>query len=153
MNNPTGNPPIVSPKFLAFAVALLAVLAVGAYVLLGFSAIREVWSAKTTPTPGDAFTYFMNGASGLIGGIVAVAFGVKETSALRSLSKVTSAGTSTKQVIGATYVTAYIGIGVASAVTWFANGDVISDAVKGIATTFAGMVIPIVAAYFIGKSD
>jgi len=133
--------------------AALALLAVTAYVLLGTSAIREVWDAKTTPTPGDAFTYFMNGASGLIGGIVAVAFGVKRTTALRSLSEFTTAGISAKQVIGAVYITAYVGIGIASGVTWWANGDVISDAVKSLATTFGGMVIPIVAAFFMGKSD
>jgi hypothetical protein len=141
--------PIVTPRFLAVVVAGLATLSAIAFGVLAAWAIVDVWQAKVEPQPTEAFTYIETGLAGLVGGIVAAAFGVSvPTEKVAGLSNLSTAGASERQWIGGAYVMIYLLVGLAAAATWLVNSDVTSTVVKNLGSTFVGMVIPIVAGYF-----
>jgi hypothetical protein len=146
--------PIVSPRFLAITLALLTLLAVVAYGALTAYSIVAVWRSAGPPAaPNDAFTYFATGLSGLVGGIVAAAFGVSlPTQKLRAITNISTAGAGSKQWIGAVYIAIYLVVGLAAGVTWVIHGnDLTSNTVKNLGSTFGGMLIPIVAGFFANR--
>lgn len=115
----------------------------------GAFSCREVWVADAPPAPSEAFNFVQTGIAGLVGGIVATAFGVSAPrQKVATLSNVSTAGASERQWIGGAYVVVYFLVGVAAVGTWVVNSDVTSVVVKNLASSFVGMVIPVVAGYF-----
>jgi hypothetical protein len=113
----------------------------------------------------SSLTYITSGLTGLVGGIVATAFGVKlpptvksklnsiDNYNLKSLGRMVSASPNTpveegKGKLGFLYALAYIIIGVISIAIWIYLGDNTISEVSNMATTFFGMMIPIVASFF-----
>lgn len=141
--------PIINPKILAAIVAVLALGAAVAFGVMAIWAIVEVWRATSTPVPNEAYTYVESALAGLVGGIVATAFGVSlPTAKLGGLSNLSTAGAVNRQWIGAAYVVIYLVVGAAAIITWIFHADLVSGVVKNLACIFVGMVIPIVAGYF-----
>lgn len=141
--------PVVSPKFLSVVIAGLAVLSVVGFGLMAAWAIRDVWMAETMPMPDEAFTFVETGLAGLVGGIVAAAFGVsRPNEKISGLSNLSTAGASERQWVGALYVSVYVVVGIATVFTWLFKAEVASTVVKNLGSTFIGMLIPVVAGYF-----
>jgi Ca2+/Na+ antiporter len=67
---------------------------------------------------------------------------------LQGLSKLAFPSVDAGAVIGSIYALAYVIIGAAAIVTWIAMPDETSALVKNLATTFLGLLVPIVAGYF-----
>lgn len=151
-------------------IALIGYIAVSVYAFYeAFQSAGEEKFAFNT-----AIAYLASGLTGLVGGIVAVAFGVEhdtppndgaknfrdkkpesrmsiKTKSLGSFSSTTKSddnGKSGKEKIGMFYAIAYILIGVAAIVIWVMLDAETSQSVKNMATTFVGLLIPIVVAYF-----
>lgn len=141
---------LVSQPFMAFVVAALALLSIAGYAIVSGTAILAVWNAiGSAPTPGAPLTYLFTALAGLVGGIVAVAFGVSpQTGKLGGLSNLSTAGMSAKDWIGGVYVVVYLLVGLTAVVTWFIRDPLTSDLVKNLAVVTVGMIIPIVAGYF-----
>ena len=126
--------------------ALTVVLAVAA--ILGFAALFgfgliQTWQKRTPPPPeySDAYLYVSTAIAALVGGIVAVAFGVEPP-------KPTLWVTDWNQGLIGLYALIYIILGVGAAATWVAKSDVTPPLVKNLATTFLGLAIPIVSTFF-----
>ena len=109
--------------------------------------------------------YITSGLTGLVGGIVATAFGVKQPEDddanlnfmnnynFKSLGRMITTPSddsvnNNKEKYGFLYALSYIIIGVVSIIIWVWLEDNTIQAVSNMATTFFGMMIPIVAAYF-----
>jgi energy-coupling factor transporter transmembrane protein EcfT len=155
---PQPNPAI---PYLA-AVLVLVVIAGFAY-LFG----TEVWHTWKPPVPPWILALHnpLNGLAALVGGIVAVAFSIKPppklgaVRQLRSLSRTNlislgqfAAPRGTEQlktILGAVYAIVYVALGFAAIATWAYYGSARTPPdVKSLATTFAGMITPIVMAFF-----
>jgi hypothetical protein len=163
------NEPFIPPPVIRALVAFLALGSIIAFAVIFGVGIGDVVSAKngTPPNPNDAFLYVATALATLVGGIVAVGFGVpmptpqKDESgpgrpagnpslvsqSIDGLGSLAVPLTAVRQVIGALYAIVYMSFGVAAGVVWLANSEETSDLVKNLATTFLGLVIPIVAAY------
>lgn len=114
----------------------------------------------------SALTYITSGLTGLVGGIVASGFGVKvpdpdgdgvETSMNRFSYKLQNLGSysisnnkpnDSKEKMGFFYALAYIIVGVGSIALWIILNENAMESMSNMATTFFGMLIPIVAQYF-----
>lgn len=142
--------PLIPSKVLSVIVAILALVAVLAYGVVGVISIVDVFRATSgPPVPGEPVTYVFTALSGLVGGIVAAAFGVSPPSRkLDGLANVSTGGLQAVQWIGLAYVLIYLIVGVGAIVAWMMCGDLTSDLVKNLAVVTIGMVIPIVAGYF-----
>ncbi len=116
-----------------------------------------------------ALIHIANGLTGLVGGIVAAAFGTQASKSppsgadstqhlkLRSLGNLVYSGTEEAQTpklgmakarYGFFYALAYILVGLAALVIWAVLGENTIPVVSNTAATFLGMMIPIVATYF-----
>lgn len=116
-----------------------------------------------------ALIHIANGLTGLVGGIVAAAFGTQASNfrtpapnsiqypKLWSLGNLVYSGTGTVQTpklgiskarYGFLYALAYILVGLTALVIWVVLGENTIPVVSNTAATFLGMMIPIVATYF-----
>jgi hypothetical protein len=144
------------------AVVVLVIIVAFAYVFG-----TEIWHCWKPPEPGwiQPLHSLLNSLATLVGGIVAVSFAIKPPSKpgaprglhalwqvnLTSLGQFAApVGTERLQVLlGAIYAIVYVILGFAAIGTWAYRGSAItSPDVKGLASTFAGMIPPIVMAFF-----
>ncbi|MGB1315538.1 MAG: hypothetical protein ACPG4Y_05925 [Chitinophagales bacterium] len=151
-------------------ILLLVISALIGYILcsiyifyLGFEILEngklpEKYHEKLNP----ALTYITSGLMGLVGGIVATAFGVKKPDVPAPIPmtskgyKMVNLGSftsntdneSTKKKLGEIYAFAYVGIGILSIIVWVILNNNALDAISNMATTFFGMAIPIIAKFF-----
>jgi len=137
---------------------IIVFLAVAAFAVLFGIAIAQVWSAQAGKPPqySQSYLYVATGLAALIGGIFAAAFGLKTQDPktpnmpaqqlnFRTLASVSgTAGV----ILGAVYLVVYLVVGIGALVTWVIHPNEISDLVKNLGTTFLGLALPIVAAYF-----
>jgi hypothetical protein len=134
----------------------LVFLAIAAFAVLFTMAIVQVWQATPGKPPqySDPYLYVATGLAALVGGIFAVAFGVKKTSGGPSTTNFTTLGSlpsgpvSAAAILGGIYALVYVAVGVAALATWVLKPDEVSDLVKNLGTTFLGLALPIVAAFF-----
>ena len=125
----------------------------------------EIWHSWKPPVPDWILALHnpLNALAALVGGIVAVAFAVKPrldtARSLHLLSKRNSVSLGQfiapvgkeelKAVLGTIYAVVYVVLGFAAIGTWAFLGSTETPAdVKSLATTFAGMITPIVMAFF-----
>jgi hypothetical protein len=148
---------VVPPSVIRFLAGALAVVAVLAFAVMFTSDIVRVWSAPAGQPPADnqAFLYIATAIAALVGGFVAVSFGIKPSKAspqesllkrnVHSLGKLLMIGPS--QVIGSAYLIIYLVIAVAACGTWAVHPNETTPLIKNLALTFVGLIIPIVTAY------
>lgn len=153
---------------------MIVILAIFGYVAVSVYIFYEAFQLSKDPQyeTNTAIAYIASGLTGLVGGIVAVAFGVEQdippndplikvvdhsspkrmamkTKSLGSLSSPNpSNGNNHREKIGMIYTVAYILIGLAAIIIWVFLDEKASQSVKNMATTFLGLVLPIVIAYF-----
>jgi tryptophan-rich sensory protein len=135
------------------------VIALVAFAVMFGSDIVRVWSAPAGRPPADnqAFLYIATAIAALVGGFVALSFGIKPKSSaavvqgsllrrnVHSLGKLLML--SPGEVIGSAYLVIYLAIAVAACATWAYHPDETTPLVKNLALTFVGLIIPIVSAY------
>jgi hypothetical protein len=139
----------------------LVFLAVTAFAALFAAAITQVWQASNGKPPQytEPYLYVATGLAALVGGIFAVAFGVKQATTdsksqslvghnLRALGSLPNVPPNAATVLGGIYAFAYVALGIAAMTTWVLHPNEISDLVKNLGTTFLGLATPIVAAFF-----
>ena len=139
-----------------------------AAAIAGFAAVSIYGLVATCTAQGSApslnqtFLYITAALSSLVGGIFAVAFGVKETSPSPSvdrekllLSNIQALGevatphkSKTGAAIGIIYAVTYFLLGVTAIVVWVLKPDVVADSIKALGATFIGMAVPIARGYF-----
>jgi hypothetical protein len=150
---------------------LTAFLALAA--IAGFAAIFSVGFYQTVtapkgkpPTANSSLVYVSTGIAALVGGIVAVAFGQKPSPgpgpgawgpsrpgvAAASLGSFVTGlrvpNFDWGAIIGAIYALTYVLFGLTAIVIWIIKPNETADTVKSLASTFFGLGIPIVRAYF-----
>ena len=158
------NKPFIPAAVVRVLVAVLALVAIVAFALIFFDGISDVLDASPAdpPVPGEGLLYVSTAIASLVGGIVAVGFGVPLPAngpdaltnrgllagSIRGLGSITwPTLADVRQWIGAIYAIVYIIFGIAATVVWIAKADETSSLVKNLAMTFVGLVVPIVAAF------
>lgn len=127
--------------------ALQSLTVVLAFVLICFFAGLFGWSVIQTwraapgspPTYSDAFVYVATALAALVGGIVAFAFGQ---------AKGTAATLDWLAILTGVYAVVYVVLGLLTLLTWVFKTRETPVLLKNLATTFLGLAIPIVAAFF-----
>ena len=112
-----------------------------------------------------AVIYLTNGLTALVGGIVAAAFGISQSAnqklpskgnklqALGALTHSAPLGTvKDKSKYGFFYALAYIIMGITAVVLWIILEGDATQGITTMATSFLGMMIPIVASFFSGTN-
>jgi len=143
--------------------ALLAVVAGVGFAFMFGDAISDVWAATDgqPPRQTESYLYVATTVAALVGGIVAVGFGVPGpangdgggrnallATNVTGVGSLVLAGLGPAAVIGSLYAIVYILWGLAALVTWMMMPDQTSDLVKNLATTFLGLALPIVSGFF-----
>jgi hypothetical protein len=137
----------------------LAFAAIVAFALLFSVGIVQVWIATSGSPPhyDQPFLDLATGIGTFVGGVVAVAFGIKPTSQpnqsmlrrnLASLGAVPFVPTDLRPFLGGLYAVVYVALGIAAVATWIVHPNESSDLVKNFAVTFVGLALPIIGAYF-----
>jgi len=129
--------------------------------LIGYAAIFgygvfEVWA----PPPGgvqysQALLYIATGIGTLVGGVVAVNFGIKQPgtkaasratfrSTMERLGKFLLGGANLRYALGLIYAGVYFVVGIAAIITWLVHSAEATDLVKNLATTCFAMGLAII---------
>ena len=153
--------PILHPRIAAIFVAFISIAAILGYGILAAWELGSLWTSTDGQGSGNSAVEYVSAAlTGLVGGVVATAFGVKQpdpnVSALNTLAgfAIAASGRSTtKQWVGALYVGIYLLVGLLAVITWAVPGSDASGAVKITASTFIGMTTAIIASYFASDSN
>ncbi|MEA2308817.1 MAG: hypothetical protein QOG86_1576 [Thermoleophilaceae bacterium] len=157
------------PFVRAVSAVVALVLLLGWVVLVAIGVIYS-WKSGDDPSwiTGDGLKLFLPGLTALVGGVIAVAFGVKPPPAggggaadrtaknIGALANVLAAkpltdpeppSDATQSAVAKAYVVAYLLAGFAAAVTWVVNGDDALEFVKTLASAWGGLVIAIAGAF------
>lgn len=136
---------------------LVTIAGLVAFVAMFGWGMYKVWTKNTKPDT-DAFVYVATALAALVGAIVAVGFGQKppdhvsgplSSNALALGAFLISPRWDWAAVLGGAYATVYVLFGIAAIVTWVAGpATPTPPLVKNLATTFLGMALPIIAAFF-----
>lgn len=152
-------------------IVILALLGfISTSLLLFYKSFSLLGTDKQLPSDylsqiNTSLVYVTSCLTGLVGSIVATAFGVKTPSRgssspttlqnynFQSLGRMISASPKMpvedgKGFYGFLYALSYIIIGVIAIIIWMILGNNTIPGVTNMATTFLGMMIPIVASYF-----
>ena len=160
---PGGGGRIPEPV-IRFLVALLALGAIVGFAILFGSGVQSVWSAAKgqPPTYNDAYLYVATTLGALVGGIVAVGFGVSTDTGggggggggslleanLTGLGRIALPAVDAGALVGALYAIVYLLMGAVAVVAWVSHPNETSSLIKNEATTFLGLLVPVVAGYF-----
>ncbi len=123
----------------------------------------------------SSLLYITTGLTGLVGGIVATGFGVKKPNPpsggavvaatpaplkeshsmkfqnLGAFASSSKDSDKSKERMGFYYALAYLLVGVTAIVIWIIQQDETIETVSNMATTFFGMMVPIIAQFFRGN--
>ncbi len=161
MSSPTTPAGALPEVVRTILTALMVILTGLAFAGIFAWAMYQTWAASPglPPEYSEALLYVATAVAALVGGIVAVSFGLKPpqdgaTSRLKrnlkGLSSIPGAPTAVvlQPALLSAYALVYIVWGAAAIATWIFRSPETPDIVKNLATTFLGMVIPIVGAFF-----
>jgi len=143
--------------FLRGVMAVAAIVLGLAWVAIVACGILFSFKSGTDPSwvTSEGMKYFVPGLTALIGGVVATAFGIAAKDPNNGASERVAGvvkgqgfgGADTQVWIGRFYITAYLLLGAAAAVTWvFAGGDTI-DFIRTLAPAWGGLALAIATAY------
>jgi len=146
---------------------LIVVAGIIAYIGVFGAAAKAYWEHGKINDNPDAFVAFANTLAGLVGGIVAVGFGVSPARTadrnlvsrykLRRLGSIIAAGdlpaATAQEILGLVYAVVYILIGFVAIGIWqfkssLDPNDIPFTVIKNIATVSLGMFIPIIKGFF-----
>jgi hypothetical protein len=98
-------------------------------------------AAETQAQIDDPYTYVATAIGVLVGGVVAIAFG-RPVPGLRLLP------IDPRKWLIAAYAIIYVVIGIAAVITWVKATSCTPVLVRNLATTFLGLLLPVVTNYF-----
>ncbi len=141
-----------------FLRTLIALVAIVSFAWMFGGGIYRVWHHASS-NDSDSYVYVATALATLVGGIVAVGFGQPPPNKTNSLAARNFAGlgkfaTSVSRldwgaILGGTYAVVYVLLGCAAIATWVSgHADPTPPLIKNLATTFLGMAIPIISAFF-----
>jgi hypothetical protein len=141
-------------QVLKAAIALVAIVAFACMFGYGmYNVWRNVASSDSQP-----YLYVATSLATLVGGIVAVGFSQPPPKPSGSLAQDSFAGLGKfavaqrdlnwAAILGGTYAVVYVVLGIAAIATWVIEPNSITTLIKNLATTFLGMALPIVSAFF-----
>jgi hypothetical protein len=151
----------VPPGIVATLTVLIAIAVILAFLVMFGWGIYKVWVKKSTQD-SEAFVYVATALAALVGGIVAVGFNQPLTTpatgffsshfgALGSFLMLQSHW-NWKAALGGTYAIVYVLLGITAVVTWVAGPtNPMPPLIKNLATTFLGLVVPIISSFFTTK--
>jgi hypothetical protein len=150
---------MIPKTVIAWLSAAIAAGALVAFAVIFGLGVVQVWSASAGQPPhyNEPFLGFATAIGAFVGGIVAVAFGLKPAPQvnqtilvqnLRSLGAVPLVQDQARVVLGALYAIVYVALGFAAVATLLAHPHELSDLVTNLATTFLGLALPIAGAFF-----
>lgn len=150
---------MVPKTVIAWLSAVIAAGALVAFAVIFGLGVVQVWSAPVGMPPhyDEPFLGFATAIGAFVGGIVAVAFGIKpapqpnQTILVRnlgSLGAVPLVQDQARVVLGALYAIVYVALGFAAVATLLVHPHELSDLVTNLATTFLGLALPIAGAFF-----
>lgn len=148
-----------SLKIFFIAIAILSYA-----VLITIVFIKTLNTSGQEPDIDNVLIYFLSGLCGLVGGIVATAFGVEIPEAVRqnkpryrrkmsALGNLITTGSlkkdvnGPKELFGNIYAWVYTIVGLAAVVIWIIDKEPHSQ-IKNIATIFFGLFLVVVANFF-----
>lgn len=156
-----------NPKFIQLMRALIAALAGLVWVVLVAFGIVFSWVSGDDPNfiSSDGLVFILPGLTALVGGVVAVAFGVPAPKAeskdgppsssaqVQSILSATTKGSEralkgASKWLGQLYIAAYVILGLIAMVTWMIMGGDTIDYVRTLASAWAGLILPIAASNF-----
>jgi hypothetical protein len=157
-----GNPKPVPPIIVRGLTILLALGGIVAFAWMFGWGIYKVWF-RNSAADSEGFVDVATAVAALVGGIVAVGFSQPSmkpaTGRLRRLrSGFRGLGAFAAQVnwdweavLGGLYAIIYVLLGILAVVTWVAGpADPTPPLIKNLATTFLGLALPIITAFFLG---
>lgn len=138
-------------------VALLGYI-ICSYYVLEFAFFYE---GKEDEIFSPKLNYLTSMLTGLVGGIVATAFGIEKPIdpakrqpklgvAIKNMAAMTGVGSDStfRDKVGYAYIISYILIGILSIIAWVSLGDLDLQMISNMSMTFVGMVVAIVTAFF-----
>ena len=129
------------------------------YILCSFLLFKEAFGGKEN----SALMHITSALTGLVGGIVAAAFGVKSedrepTLQQQSIREIKfqrvgayvypTQDVKTKEKMGNLYAWAYIVVGIFSLIVWAILNENATQSITNTGMTFLGMIVAIVGAFF-----
>lgn len=158
----TGNPTPVPPIIVRVLTVVLALGGIVAFTWMFGMGIYKVWVRNSAPD-SEGFVDVATAVAALVGGIVAVGFNQPSTKPVKGrLRRLRSGfrglGAFAVQVnwdweawLGGLYAIIYVLLGIAAVVTWVAGpANPTPPLIKNLATTFLGLALPIITAFFLG---
>lgn len=140
------------PQLTGMLTLAMILLAIGAFCALWIYILVTVWKSAggTPPVFNDAVQYLAPVLTALVGGIVALVFGVSIAQPPHSGLQASFALVSFTPAtwIYGVYVIAYLALGAASGVTWVARSSVTPALVKNYAMSAIGLLVAVVGASF-----
>jgi hypothetical protein len=133
---------------------VMVLITIAAFAALWFYIFLHVWRSTAPPVFNEAIQYLAPILTALVGGIVAMAFGVSLAHSPQSFLEASAALLSFKPStwIFGIYIITYLLLGAGSGVLWVARTDVTPPLVKNFAMTTVGLVVAVVSASFGIKS-
>lgn len=159
---------VQNPKFIQLMRALIAALAGLVWVVLVAFGIVFSWVSGDDPhfISSDGLVFILPGLTALVGGVVAVAFGVPAPKAksedgqpsssaqVQSILSATTKGSKralkegSSELLGQLYIAAYLILGFIAMVTWMIMGGDTIDYVRTLASAWVGLILPIATSNF-----
>jgi hypothetical protein len=156
------------PKIVRIFGAVFSVVALILYIGVSAVGILYSWrSGDPSWITSEGTIFWTTGLASLVGGVVAVGFGVEPPPPpptppptppkppnqgprpLRGLATIITGDPHWSKVwIAVAYAAAYFGLGILAAVTWAVQQGETIDAVRGLASAFAGLFLAVVRAWF-----
>jgi hypothetical protein len=140
----------------------LAVVALIGFVVVYYQLLATKWTKERTP-PIPQQEYLASALAGLVGGIVAAAFGQKLPKPLernRAAERLNAFGrflipwddAKLRELLAAAYALVYIGMSVWAIVVWAKGGEYMPKLISSLAVVSIGLFIAIITAYFNGTN-
>jgi hypothetical protein len=135
--------------------AWLAVAVLVGFVVLAAVGMADSFSERNDPRLDAELVHLMTGITALVGGVVAAAFGAQTTTSASEALTPTIFGEDTSHVlertgrmIGSAYAVTYVLVGTSAVVVWIVRQEKTVAHVEALASTFLGLALIIVAAFF-----
>ena len=157
-------------------VRIIVILALVGFLVCAGYLFYNAFNVDNGNELNSSLLYITTGLTGLVGGIVATGFGVKKPNPpsggepgvaaepaplkvshsakfqnLGGFASSSKDSDKSKERMGFYYALAYLLVGVTAIVIWVIKQDQTIETVSNMATTFFGMMVPIVAQFFRGN--
>jgi hypothetical protein len=140
----SGMPAATLPDWLKeWIIGVLCLCGLGVFAgLFAYGVYQEV-GATRPPTNQEVTIYLATALTALVGGVVSISLATNSGGRNTNIG-----GWHVSTIVSVAYVVVYLLVGIAAIATWWvcSNADT-STLIKGVATAFAGLVLPTIVAF------